>query len=95
MITGWCDEMMDFKGGQFEREIVLWGVRGYVAYPISYRQLEEMMKEGGVAVDHSSPNRWVTKLRQRDFALSEAGGRADRCCRHPRCSRVSWRRFAR
>ena len=25
---------MDFKGGQFERDIILWGVRWYVAYPI-------------------------------------------------------------
>jgi putative transposase len=32
-----------------------------VAYPISYRQLEEMMKERGVEVDHSSLNRWVLK----------------------------------
>jgi putative transposase len=31
---------MDFKGSHFERDIVLWGVRWYVAYPISYRQLE-------------------------------------------------------
>jgi putative transposase len=53
--------MIDFKGSQFEREIVLWGVRWYVAYPISYRQLEEMMGERGVAVDHSTLNRWVIK----------------------------------
>ena len=26
--------MIDFKGTQFEREIILWGVRWYVAYPI-------------------------------------------------------------
>jgi transposase-like protein len=39
--------------------IVLWGVRWYVAYPISYRQLEEMMEERGVEVYHSSLNRWV------------------------------------
>ena len=38
-----------------------WGVRWYVAYPISYRQLEEMMDERGVAVDHSTLNRWVIK----------------------------------
>src|SRR4029453_8081027 len=36
----------DFKGTQFEKEIILWGVRWYVAYPISYRQLEEMMGAG-------------------------------------------------
>src|SRR3954447_6637828 len=53
--------MIDFKGSQFEREIILWGVRWYVAYPISYRQLEEMMGERGVAVDHATLNRWVIK----------------------------------
>jgi transposase-like protein len=52
---------MDFKGSQFEREIILWGVRWYVAYPISYRQLEEMMGERRIAVDHSTLNRWVIK----------------------------------
>jgi putative transposase len=53
--------MMDFKGSQFERDVILWGVRWYVAYPISYRQLEEMMQKRGVDVDHSSLNRWVLK----------------------------------
>jgi putative transposase len=53
--------MVDFKGSHFEREIVLWGVRWYVAYPISYRQLEEMVEERGAKVDHSSLNRWVIK----------------------------------
>src|SRR6185295_7241653 len=52
---------IDFKGSHFEKEIILWGVRWYVAYPISYRQLEEMMRERGVAVDHSTLNRWVIK----------------------------------
>jgi putative transposase len=33
---------MDCKGAHFEKEIILWGVRWYVAYPISSRQLEEM-----------------------------------------------------
>ena len=53
--------MIDFKGSHFEKEIILWGVRWYVAYPISYRQLEEMMKERGASVDHSTLNRWVIK----------------------------------
>ena len=43
--------MIDFKGSQFEREIILWGVRWYGAYPISYRQLEETMGERGVTLD--------------------------------------------
>ncbi len=53
--------MFDFKGSQFEREIILWGVRWYIAYPISYRQLEELMSERGVQVDHATLNRWVIK----------------------------------
>src|SRR5712664_1809076 len=53
--------MIEFKGSHFEKEMILWGVRWYVAYPISYRQLEEMMQEHGVAVDHSTLNRWVIK----------------------------------
>ena len=53
--------MIEFKGSHFEREVILWGVRWYVAYPISYRQLEEMMQERGVEVDHATLNRWVIK----------------------------------
>ena len=53
--------MIDFKGSHFEKEIILWRVRWYVAYPLSYRQLEEMMAERGVSVDHSTLNRWVLK----------------------------------
>ncbi len=53
--------MIEFKGSHFEREVILWGIRWYVAYPISYRQLEEMLEEGGVEVDHSTLNRWVVK----------------------------------
>src|SRR5277367_712669 len=53
--------VVDLKGSHFERDIILWGVRWYVAYPMSYRQLEEMMEERGVEVDHSTLNRWVLK----------------------------------
>ena len=53
--------MIEFKGSHFEREVILWGVRRYVAYPISHRRLEEMMEERGVEVDHATQNRWVVK----------------------------------
>ena len=39
--------MISFKGADFEKDIILTCVRWYVAYPLSYRQLEEMMKERG------------------------------------------------
>jgi transposase-like protein len=51
--------MIEFKGSHFERDVILWAVRWYVAYPISYRQLEEMMEEHGVEVDHATLNRWM------------------------------------
>jgi putative transposase len=53
--------MIEFKGSHFEWDVILWAVRWYVAYPISYRQLEEMMEEHGVDVDHATFNRWVIK----------------------------------
>jgi transposase-like protein len=49
--------MIEFRGSHFEREVILWGVGRYVAYPISYRRLEEMMEERGVEVDHATLNR--------------------------------------
>jgi putative transposase len=53
--------MIEFKGSHFEREVILWGMRWYVAYPMSYRQLKKLMQEPGVEVDHSTLNRWVVK----------------------------------
>jgi transposase-like protein len=43
--------MSDFKGRHFEGEIVLWAVRWYCRYGVSYRDLEQMMGERGVSVD--------------------------------------------
>jgi hypothetical protein len=40
----------DFKGRHFRGEIVLWAVRWYCRYGISYRDLEQMMAERGVSV---------------------------------------------
>ena len=37
-------------------------VRSYVTYPLSVRQLEEMMAERGVVVDHSTIHRWAIKM---------------------------------
>ena len=46
--------MNDFKGRHFGGEIVLWAVRWYCRYAVSYRDPEAMMTERGVAVDHST-----------------------------------------
>ena len=46
--------MNDLKGLHFGGEVVLWAVRWYCRHAVSYRDLESMMTERGVAVDHST-----------------------------------------
>ena len=43
-------------------DVMLLCVRWYVAYSLSLRDLEEMMAERGIEVDHSTVHRWVIKL---------------------------------
>ena len=52
---------VSFKGAHFPKEIILMGVRWYVAYPLSTRHVEELIIERGVHVDHSTISRWVVK----------------------------------
>ncbi|XYX39528.1 IS6 family transposase [Candidatus Erwinia dacicola] len=53
--------MNPFKGRHFERHIILWAVRWYCKYGISYRELQEMLAERGVNVDHTTIYRWVQR----------------------------------
>lgn len=53
--------MISFKGAQFPKEVILFAVFFYVRYTVSYRDLEEIMVERGVRLDHATLNRWVTK----------------------------------
>jgi hypothetical protein len=46
----------------FPLEIMLVCVRWYAAYPLSLRNLEEMMAERGVFVDHATVGRWALKM---------------------------------
>jgi transposase-like protein len=52
---------ISFKGAHFPKEIILMGVRWYLAYPLSTRHIEELMAERGVELDHATINRWVIK----------------------------------
>lgn len=53
------NQMISFKWRHFQKDIILLVVRWYVSYPLSYRNIEEMMLERGITVDHSTINRWV------------------------------------
>ena len=48
-----------FKWKHFVGEIILQTVRRYLKYPLSYRNLKEMMAERGIKVDHTTIIRWV------------------------------------
>ena len=52
---------VSFKGAHFPQAIIRTGVRWYVAYPLSTRQVEELRLERGVHVGHATINRWVIK----------------------------------
>ena len=48
-----------FKWKHYAGEIILLNVRWYLKYSLSYRNLEEMMAEREVTVDHTTIMRWV------------------------------------
>jgi len=74
--------MLSFKGMRFPIDVVLVCIRWYVAYPLSYRHIEELMEERGVSVDHSTINRWAIRF----LPLIEKQSR-----KHKRQVGTSWR----
>jgi putative transposase len=72
--------MISYKGAHFPKDIILYAVFFYVRYGVSYRDIEAIMEERGVKVDHSTLNRWVinysyslalaAKKNKRDVATS-------------------------
>ena len=50
-----------FKWRHFEPGLILLCVRWYLRYAVSYRDLEEMMRERGLCVDHTTIYRWVQR----------------------------------
>ena len=50
-----------FKGRHFDQSVILLCVRWYLAYNLSLRNLEEMMAERGISVDHATIHRWAVR----------------------------------
>ncbi len=48
-----------FKWRHYQPDIILLSVRWYLRYALSYRDLEKMMAERGLSVDHTTIFRWV------------------------------------
>ena len=53
-----------FNGRQFDQSVILLCVRWYLAYSLSLRNLEEMMAERGISVDHTTIHRWTIRYAQ-------------------------------
>src|SRR4051794_41387138 len=51
-----------FRGFRFPAEVILWAVRWYLQFPLSYRDLEAMLADRGVEVDHTTMCRWVQRF---------------------------------
>ena len=47
---------VDFKGSHYPKDVILYAVFFYVRYAVSYRELEGIMAERGVQVDHATLN---------------------------------------
>jgi transposase, IS6 family len=48
-----------FRRRHFASEVILWALRWYLAFPISYCDLALMLSDRGVVVDHTTLFRWV------------------------------------
>src|ERR1700730_17005872 len=64
-----------FVGYRFPSEIIVLAISWYLRYGLSYRDVEELLAERGIEVDHVTVYRWVQR-----FTLLLAG--AARPCRH-------------
>ena len=71
-----------FRGRHFEAEIIILCVRWYLRFGLSFRNLEEMMAERNLAVDHVTIWRWVQRY---------APELHRRCCPELRMTNRSWR----
>ena len=76
------NQQSPFKWRHFEAEIILLCVRWYLRYALNYRDLEEMMRERGLQVDHTTISRWVQRY---------APELEKRCRPHLKACNDSWR----
>jgi hypothetical protein len=66
-----------FAGFRFPREVISVAVRWYLRYGLSYRDVEELLAERGVTVDHVTVYRWCSG------SLPSSSRRPDSAGMHP------------
>jgi len=58
------DARSTFAGFRFPSDVIVLAVRWDLRFGLSYRDLEELLTERGVGVDHVTVYRWVVRLRR-------------------------------
>jgi transposase-like protein len=71
----WLPPKSAFAGYRFPPEVIVVAVRWYLRYNLSYRDVEELLVERGIEVDHVTVYRWVQRFTP---LLADAA----RWCRH-------------
>jgi transposase, IS6 family len=74
-----------FAGFRFPPDVIIAAVRWYLRFGLSYRNVEELLTERGVEVDHVTIYRWVKRFTP---LLAEAA----RPCRHAVVTAGRWMR---
>jgi IS6 family transposase len=57
-----CSVPVSFAGYRFPPDLILLAVRWYLRYGLSYRDVEELLAERGIDVDHVTIYRWVQRF---------------------------------
>ncbi|MCD9496415.1 hypothetical protein [Photobacterium carnosum] len=79
---------LNFANKQFPSATILMAVRWYVVYKLSYRDIEALLAERGVQVDHATIHRWVLEyapqleaafLNGKKRVLSQSFGEVQTC----------------
>ena len=65
---------VSFARYRFPPDVILLAVRWYLRYGLSYRDVEELLAERGVDVDHVTVYRWVQRFTP--LLIEAARGRA-------------------
>jgi len=58
----WSARPSAFTGFRFPAEVIVVAVRWYLRYGLSYRDVEELLAERGIEVDHVTVYRWVQRF---------------------------------
>ena len=53
--------MERFKGSHSSKPVIMIAIRWYTSYSLSYREVEELLKERNISFNHATINRWVIK----------------------------------